>query len=79
MYTMCIDSCQECQESVHYLPQMDNFIFSNLLVSTTLKLILFFFQAAFFVSLDDEPQNYDKVSTLASTSTVHELFLKDFV
>lgn len=76
MYTMCIDSCQE---SVHYLPQMDNFIFSNLLVSTTLKLILFFFQAAFFVSLDDEPQNYDKVSTLASTSTVHELFLKNFV
>lgn len=55
------------------------FIFSNLLVSTTLKLILFFFQAAFFVSLDDEPQNYDKVSTLASTSTVHELFLKNFV
>lgn len=76
MYTMCIDSCQE---SVHYLPQMDHFIFSNLLVSTTLKLILFFFQAAFFVSLDDEPQNYDKVSTLASTSTVHELFLKNFV
>lgn len=76
MYTMCIDSCQE---SVLYLPQMDNFIFSNLLVSTTLKLILFFFQAAFFVSLDDEPQNYDKVSTLASTSTVHELFLKNFV
>lgn len=76
MYTMCIDSCQE---SVHYLPQMDNFIFSNLLVSTTLKLILFFFQAAFFVSLDDEPQNYDKVSTLASTSTVHELFLQNFV
>lgn len=76
MYTMCIDSCQE---SVLYLPQMDNFIFSNLLVSTTLKLILFFFQAAFFVSLDDEPQNYDEVSTLASTSTVHELFLQNFV
>ena len=41
-----------------------NYQFVNSFVEYEYYGYLGFFQAAFFVSLDDEPQNYDPVSTL---------------
>ena len=36
-----------------------------------------FLQAAFFVSLDDEPQNYDPVSTY--TKSVYKILMQGFL